>query len=146
MKSRPQVLPVFFKNGHNYTKGYGLEAKSLGADIMRWWEEITTTDGATNICFGGPTGIYNFVVLMSWWSSLLKGRPDDELVDFLRTLEDIDRAISSAVRDTDRPITGPSCGGSLETPTISQACQPRGSKRAIPEETSSRKCLRSGQA
>ena len=113
MKNRPHVLSAFFKNGHNYKKDYGLKVESLGKETMCWWEEIKTTDGATNVRFGGPTGIYVLVVLMSWWCSLLKDQPDDKLTDCLRTLEDIDCVILSALRGTnDQSPIGPSPGGS----------------------------------
>ena len=115
---------------------------------MLWWEEIKTAGGAINICFGGPTGLCTLVVLMAWWCSLLKDRLDNELVDCLCTLEDIDRAVLSAVCDTDKlPPTAPSPGGSLAgTSTIPPGPRPRGSKRTISGGPSSRKRLRSGKA
>lgn len=115
---------------------------------MRWWEEIRTTSGETNICFGGPTGVYNLVVLMSWWCLLLKDRPDDELTNCFRTLEDIDRAILSAIRDANNqsPTGSSPSGSSLETPAIPPAHQPRGSKRAISDDETPRKRFRPTQA
>lgn len=53
---------VFYKNGHSYRKDYGLEAETLGADIIAWWDEIK----ASNLYFGGPTGTCGLIVLMTW--------------------------------------------------------------------------------
>jgi hypothetical protein len=107
---------------------------------MHWWKEIMTTGGAANIRFGGPTGMYNFVVLMSWWSSLLKDQPDDKLTDYLRTLEDIDHAILSAVRNMNgQPPTPSPNEPSLGTPPIPPVHESRGSKRNISEGGSIRK-------
>lgn len=115
---------------------------------MSWWEEIKATGSPVNVCFGGPTGMYNLVVLVSWWCSLLKDRPDAELTDYLRTLEDIDRVVLSAICDTDSSsIPASSCGvpsPGASTPPL--APQPRGSKRTIPhEELSSNKRPRRGK-
>ncbi|KAF9782108.1 hypothetical protein BJ322DRAFT_1110992 [Thelephora terrestris] len=145
-KNRPQVLAVFFKNGHSYRKNYKLEAKSLGGQIMRWWEEMKISNATDNVRYGGPTGVYTLIVLVSWWSSLLAGQPENELTDCLRTVEDIDRAILSAIRaPNDQPPATPSPAGS--SPTTSPALtppapRPRGRKRSIPEVPSSRKRLR----
>lgn len=145
-RRRPDVLRVFYKNGHRYKKNYGLEAEPLGAKIMGWWEEVGSGSTA-NVRFGGPTGVYNFVVLMCWWCSLLEGRPDNEHADCLRTLDNIDRAILSAIHITTilPPVTTPSPAGSSRASTTPPT-QPRGSKRTISEESSSRKRLRAGQA
>jgi hypothetical protein len=146
-QNRPQILSVFFKNGHNYKKNYKLEAKSLGGEIMCWWEEIKISNVTVNVRYGGPTGVYTLVVLVSWWCLLLKGQPDNELVDCLRTIEDIDRVISSAIHNTsNQPPIAPSRAGSPSSTLTPAAPQPRGSKRVIPEEVSSRKRLRSARA
>jgi hypothetical protein len=143
LRNRPQVLSMFFKNGHNYTKNYQLEAKSLGAEITCWWEEIKTSAH-----FGGPTGVYTFIVLVSWWSSLLKGRPDDELADCLCILEDADRVILSAIHNASDqpPAVSPPTESSLTVSPVPAplAPQPRGSKRGIAEGQPPRKCLRPG--
>lgn len=113
---------------------------------MRWWEEIKTTGGG-NVRFGGPTGMYNLIILMCWWCQLLKDRPDDELTDCLRTLEDIDRVILSVVRDTSTQSPDvPSPGGTLpETSAPPPVLRARGSKRAISEEQFPRKRSRLGK-
>lgn len=143
-QNRPEVLSIFFKNGHNYKRNYGLEVEPLAADVMRWWEDIKTS-----VCFGGPTGIYTLIVLMSWWCSLLKGRPDNELTDCLRTLEDIDGVILSTVHNLNgQPPVTPSLIGSSPTasptPTPHTMRQLRGSKRGFSEEVPSRKRLCTG--
>lgn len=144
-KKRPEVLRAFFKNGHNYKKGYGIKAITLGSEITQWWDEITSTGNTTDICFGGPTGIYTIVVLMSWWCTLLKGRPDTELTDCLHVLKEIDRVILAAVQDITNQPTTSSPNRSSGTPTTlpPQTC---GVKRPIPEEPSSRKRLCPGKA
>jgi hypothetical protein len=135
--NRPNVLAIFYKYAHDYERDYSLEANTLGGEIMGWWEDVKST----NVRVGGPTGMYNFVVLMSWWCSLLKGRPSGELSDCLHTLEDIDRTILSALHGTTgQPCTMPAPGGSSSnTATIVPTPQPRGTKRATPKEPSSRK-------
>lgn len=112
MDRRLKIIPIFYKSGHSYKKNFGLKAKPLGTEIMGWWEEIKGTGGTINVRFGGPTGIYTLVVLMSWWCSLLKGQPDNELANCLHTLDDIDRTILSVVCDVGRqPPTALSPGG-----------------------------------
>ena len=112
---------------------------------MAWWEEVKSA-GAVPFC--GPTGIYTIVVLMSWWCSLLKGRPNGELSDCLHTLDDIDSSILSAIRmakDQPSPVTTPN-GLPPKTPAAAPSPQPRGSKRPILEEQLSRKRSRSARA
>ena len=140
---RPKVLRLFFKNAHKYTKNYELDAESLGTDTMSWWEEIKAKG---SVRFGGPTGMYSLVVLMTWWCSLLEGRPDNELIDCLRTIEEIDNAILSVVRNTNSPSpTLPS--PSQSSPAILPAHKSRGLKRtASGEPFSKSKRLRSGKA
>jgi hypothetical protein len=139
-QKRPKEVNTFFKFAHNYRKDYGLKADTLGADIMGWWKEVKST----GVCAGGPTGMYTFVVLMSWWCSLVEGRPSHERSDYLRTLDDIDRAILSALHST----TGQPCTPAVPptTSTTTPAPQRRGTKRTISEESSSRKRSRSARA
>jgi hypothetical protein len=141
----PKVLSIFYKNTHNYKKDYGLEANTLGAEIMGWWGEVKSA----GIRVGGPTGMCSLVVLMCWWCSLLKGRPSHELTDCLRTLDDIDCTISSALCTmAGQPHATPTPGGcSSSVPAITPAPQPRGAKRTASRESlSSRKRMRSAQA
>lgn len=110
---------------------------------MRWWEEIKS---AGAIQFGGPTGIYNIIVLMSWWCSLLKNQPASEHSDCIRILDDIDRSILSAtpiITDSSNYTPGPSRSVSEDpTSAVARAHQPRGSKRGMSEDAVSRKRLR----
>ena len=135
-------MRAFFKNGHNYRKDDGLEAITLSADIIQWWDEINSTSNTTNVYFGGPTGISTIVILMSWWCKLLKGQPDANLSDCLRTLEEVDRAILAAVQDVrNRSSTSPPDSSSSRMPIASppQTC---GAKQLISDEPPSRKQLR----
>lgn len=145
-EGRPKVLSRFYKNAHNYKKDYGLEANALGAEIMGWWGEVKSA----GVRVGGPTGISSLVVLMCWWCSLLKGRPSHELTDCLRTLDDIDCTISSALRAmAGQPRATPTPGGcSSSVPAITPAPQPRGAKRTASGESSSssRKRAASGES
>jgi len=134
--NRPKVVSAFYKNGHNYRKDYELEAKTLGADIIAWWDEIK----ASNLYFGGPTGTYTLIVLVTWWGLLLKGRPNGDTSDYLRTLDDIDRTILSVV-DSRKTPPGKS---TPRMPMVAETPQPRGSKRAASDEGTSRKRLRAG--
>ena len=138
-------MRAFFKNGHNYKKDYGIKATALGSEITQWWEEISSTGTKRDICFGGPTGIYTIVVLMSWWCTLLKNRPDTELTDCLRVLEEVDRTILATVRDVaNRPTASSPDGSSTGTPTLPPKIH--GTKRSISQEPSSRKRLRREKA
>lgn len=144
VEERPEVVPVFYKNGHKYTKGYGLKADTLGPGIKSWWARIKSAC----MYFGGPTGrIYTLVVLMTWWCSLLAdpSQPRDEQAwaDCLQTLDDIDHTILSVIHNT--PTSSPPNESSSGASTV-QPTQPRGSKRASPSEELSRKRLRAGQA
>ena len=135
-QKRPEVLRVFFKHGHNYKRDYGLKAGTFGAEIMNWWGEIKSA----NVCFGGPTGMYTLVVLMSWWCSLLKGRPNDELSDCFRTLDDIDCTILSTIRNmAGQPSP------TIPVSTVSPTPPLRGTKRTMSDKQSSRKRLRTGR-
>lgn len=143
-QKRPKVISVFFRNAHKYERDYGLQAKSLGVAIMGWWEEIKST----GVRFGGPTGIYTFIVLMSWWCSLLEGRPNGELVDCLSILNDTDQTIISAIRPSNgQPRHMPAIGDppSVES-TTTPVRQPRGSKRKGSEGSLSRKRARTDEA
>jgi len=134
-------MRAFFKNGHNYKKDYALKATTLGADIAQWWGEINSTGNTTDVCFGGPTGIYTIIVLMCWWSILLKGQPDAGQTDYLRTLEEIDCAVFAVVRDArNQSTTSLPDRSSSGTPAVPppQTC---GAKRLISEEPTSRKRL-----
>ena len=111
---------------------------TLGPDIIQWWDELKSASNTMNIFFGGPTGIYTVIVLMSWWSALLNDRPDSELTDFVRILDEINRAILAAIQNA-----------RVKTPAQSLRSAPpqaRGTKRTISEEPSSRKRLHMGPA
>ena len=94
---RPAVVRLFHKNGHNYRKDYHLAVRTLGRQVMEWWSELCPPGGVLSIQFGGPTGIYTIVVLLSWWCSMLKPHPENERADCLRTLIDVNRALLAAV-------------------------------------------------
>lgn len=98
-------MPIFHKNAHNYRRDYHLKAHTLGRQIMAWWSEISPPGGVPNVKFGGTTGIYSLVVLMSWWCTLLKSEPDAGRVDCLRTLTDVDRALSTAIDEVRSCLT-----------------------------------------
>jgi len=141
MVKRPAVMPLFHKNAHSYKKDYGVEVHTLGRQIMGWWSEISPRGGVPNIRFGGPTGVYSLVVLLSWWCTLLKARPSEEHVDCLRTLTDVDHALSVVIGDIENHSTTPT---SMLSPTSPPPpSQPR--KRANPGETSPRKRHRSAR-
>ena len=143
---QPDVPCILYKNGHRYKKNYSLKAEPLGAKIMGSWEELRSGSTA-NVWFGGPTGVYNFVVLMCWWCSLLEGQPDNKHADCLCTLNNIDHTILSAIHITTilPLVTTPSPAGSSRASTTPPT-QPHGSKQTISEESSSRKHLCAGQA
>ena len=90
--------------------------------------------------FGGPTGIYTLIVLVSWWCSSLSTKPDGEHADCLRTLDDIDRVLKTAINN----IVGQPGTTSTAISTTLPLPTPQSYKRANPGETSSRKWMRSG--
>jgi len=90
-------MRVFHKYAHKYEREYELEVYTLGHEIMEWWSEICPPGGVPSVRFGGPTGVYSLVVLMTWWCVLLKSKPDEEHADCLRTLTDIDRVLMAAI-------------------------------------------------
>jgi hypothetical protein len=108
---------------------------------MEWWAEISPHGGTASIRFGGPTGIYTLVVLLSWWCTQLKAKPNREHADCLRTLQDVDRVLLATVNDM---RTNPAARAStlLSPTTPPPPSQPR--KRPNAEELSSRKRKRSG--
>ena len=136
---RPAVVPTFYKNGHNYRKDYGVEAHTLGRQIREWWVEICHPNGRSSVQFGGPTGIYSLVVLITWWCKLLRAKPDAEHVECIRALEDIDRALVAAINDIKHRATSTTL---LSPTTPPPSSQPR--KRAGSEVRLSQKRMRSG--
>lgn len=130
--NRPDVVPKFLKNAHNYRKDYKIEVHTLGHQIMKWWGEICPPGGVPRIQFGGSSGVYTLVVLLSWWCRLLKVRPHGEHADCLRILADVDRVLLAAINEI-RDCTA------VPTPPS------RSQKRPAPTETLPRKRTRSGR-
>ena len=128
---RPRVIGTFIKNAHNYRKDYNIEVHNLGHQIMGWWGEICPPGGAPRIQFGGSTGVYTLIVLLSWWCRLLKVKPRGEHADCLRTLTDVDRVLLVAINAI--PTTSP--------PPPSQPQKQPASPEMLP-----RKCTRSGRS
>jgi len=64
---------------------------------MEWWSEICPPGGVPSVRFGGPTGIYALVVLLSWWCTLLKGKTDKERADYLQTTVAVNHAFLAAI-------------------------------------------------
>ena len=120
---------------------------------MEWWAEISPFADVPCIAFGGPTGIYSLVVLLSWWCALLKTRPVEEHTDCLRTLTDIGRDLSRVVteiRNVNRIIAeaeaeDPVTSTSMSLSPTSPPPPSQSRKRANPGEASSRKRARSGK-
>ena len=109
---------------------------------MSWWEEIKSS----NLYFGGATGMCSLVVAMVWWGKLLEDRPNGDLINYLRTLADIDRSIASVIREKADPLRKSTPdGSSSRAPTVAPSPQPRGSKRVSSGEGGSRKRLRTGK-
>lgn len=118
-----------------------MEVHTLGRQIMEWWSEISPPGRVPRIRFGGPTGIYSLVVLLSWWCKLLKDRSGKEHADCLRILTDVDYAMLAAINDIENHPTTPTLTLSLTSPP--PPSQPR--KRGNSEEMSPRKRKRSSQ-
>ena len=107
-----------------------------------WWSEISKADC---IGVGGPTGIYTMVVLMTWWCSLLKGRPDSQHTEYTVMVEQLNRAILAAVSHVDQHNAPPSPADPLSptTPPPPSQYSIQYLKRMQPEEAlSSRKRLK----
>lgn len=141
------MIYTFFKNGHNYKKDYGLEATTLGTDIAEWWDQIKSTE---SVCSGGPIGVYVIVVLMCWWCKLLRGQPDVERTDYLRILEEINRAILTAVHNTkNRPTKSSLDEPSLDKPSLDKPSLDKpslGTPAIPPPQTRGAKRVASGGA
>ena len=130
---------MFYKNGHNYQKDYGIEARTLGHQIMSWWAEICLA-GVLGVQFGGPTGICTLAVLMSWWCVRLKEKLDEECTDCLRILKDIDKVLLMAI---DNIKSHPATSTLTLPSTAPPPSQPR--KRVNSEHMSPRKRTRSSR-
>ena len=98
---------------------YHLEVNTIGHQIMEWWAEISPSGGVPSIRFGGSTGIYSLVVLMSWWCRLLKDEPDAEHADCLHTLTDIDRVLSATIDEikNNSPSSAPTLSATTPVPS-----------------------------
>ena len=139
IKQRPPVVTRFYKDAHNYSKDYGLEVHTLGRQITTWWSEICPPDEEPKVHFGGPTGISTFVVLLSWWCSQLRGKPNREQASCLSILEDLDRVLLDAINNIKNPSV------SVVSTQQSQATPSRSRKRANTGNASrSQKRVRSG--
>ena len=140
--SRPVVIRLFLKNAHNYDKNYGINVHTLGCQITEWWAELSPPSGAPSIRFGGPTGVYTLVVLLSWWCLMVKVKPVGEHADCLRTLADVNRVLLTEIEKMkNHPAASTS---TLLSPTSPSPSQSR--KRGNTEELSPRKRTRSGRA
>lgn len=137
---RPAVVRAFHKNAHNYRKDYNIDVHTLGYQIMGWWSEICPPGGVPSVRFGGPTGIYTLVVLLSWWCTLLKARAGKEHADCLHTLTDVDRVLLAAINEIKSHPTTPSL---LSPPSPLPPTQPR--KRANSGEMTSERQKRSAR-
>ena len=74
-------------------------------------------------------GIYSLVVLLSWWCSLLRAKPEIEHIDCLRTLEEVNRALVATVNNLkNRPTASIS--------TLSAPATPHSSSRSRKQENS----------
>ena len=100
---------------------------------MEWWTEIRPPNGP-GVQFGGPTGIFSLVVLMSWWCALLKEKPEEERADCYRILKDIDQVFSMAINNMKNR---PAISTAVLTAVPPLPSQSR--KRGALEDTSSRK-------
>jgi len=98
---------------------------------MTWWLEICPSGGVPSVGFGGPTGIYTLVVLLSWWCTLLEARAGEERTECLRVLADVDRALLAAINEI------------KSHPTAASPPQPR--KRANSGEMASERRKRSAK-
>lgn len=139
---RPPVVHLFLKNAHNYKKDYSVDIHTLGRQTVQWWGEICPPSGAPKVRFGGPTGIYTLVVLLSWWCLLVRTKPVHEHADCLRTLTDVNHTLLTAV---DGLKSHPTASASALLPPASPPLPSQSRKRANIEEVSSRKRTRSGK-
>ena len=141
VKSRPTVVGVFIKYGHNYRRSYGLEARSFGQEVSTWWGEISATAHAG---YGGTTGIYTLIVLMTWWCGLLRKQSDSERAEYVAIVEDLNRAVLDALRSTDKTpgVCSPTTNSLPIASPVSPQPNNRHAKRASSIDLSSRKRLR----
>lgn len=111
---------------------------------MWWWAELCPPGEAPKVQYGGSTGMYTIVVLLSWWCTLLKGKPEGEHAECLQTLEDVDHVLVATIDDLEKnPITSTA---PPPTPTAPPPTTPptrsRSRKRANTEVSTSRKRAR----
>ena len=128
MAKRPAVMRLFHKNAHNYQKDYSVEVHTLGRQIVEWWDELCPPGKTPSVRFGGPTGVYSLIVLMSWWCTLLKTRPDNERTDCLCMLTDIDRVLLTTIGNIRSHVT-------TSASMLSSPCPSQPLKRANSRET-----------
>jgi hypothetical protein len=104
------VIATFLKNGHCYTCDYNIQVESLGHEISAWWNDIS---GTAYIGFGGPTGIYMMVVLISWWCSLLRNQSASDRSTYNLLVEQFNSAILDAIVRANQSGEGASSTGDL---------------------------------
>ena len=104
------MVATFLKNGHCYKRDYHVRADSLGGEISAWWDSIS---GTAHVGFGGPTGIYTMVVLMTWWCSLLRDRSDSDRADCVVLVDKLNLAILEAILRADQSGSGPPSTNSI---------------------------------
>ena len=109
---------------------------------MEWWTEIRPPGEVPRVQFGGPTGMYSLVVLLSWWCTLLAAKPDKERVECLRVLEDVDRVLVMTLDDLKKNTTTPPSAPPSPTTPLPYS---QSRKRANVDEFPPRKRKRYGQ-
>lgn len=120
------MIATFLKNGHSYTRDYRIEFDSLGREISAWWEEIS---GNAHVGFGGPTGIYTMVVLISWWCSFLENQPASDRSPYNHIVEKLNSAILEAIPRANQSVAGPSSTGGLPHAKRTRVEEPQSSRK-----------------
>lgn len=120
------MIATFLKNGHNYKRDYHIEVNSLSREVSTWWDEISET---AQVGFGGPTGIYTMVVLMSWWCSFLENQSGSDRSAYNLIVDKLNSAILEAV----------SCANQSGAEPSSNSGSPHAKRTRVEEPLSPRK-------
>lgn len=100
--NRPAQVGSYMKCGRDFSRGYNVDSKKFGKDVLKWWLTIQPTtrkdwpptygplpDDFSFDYFnrGGPNGVFLVVLCLSWWANALT--PDSDLTEFGLVIHDV---------------------------------------------------------
>ena len=101
-KNRPIEVAQYMKYARNFSRGYEVDAKKFGANVINWWRTIQPTTRKAwppsyeplpeDFSFdyfnrAGPNGVFLIILCLSWWANALTA--DVDHVNFRLVVHDV---------------------------------------------------------